>query len=307
MMYLGIDTSNYTTSVALFDGNDVFQEKKLLNVKKGEKGLRQSEALFQHTVNLPELIDKIEFSGNLDAVGVSSRPRNIEGSYMPCFLAGVNAASAVSKFTNSPLYKTSHQTGHILAALFSADKLNMINDEFIAFHVSGGTTEALIVTPDKDKIINAQLIGQSTDLKAGQAVDRAGVMLGLDFPCGKELDALSQKSDKEFKIKPFVKGTDCSLSGIENKAKQMYKDGFPKEDISKFVLTYIYESLSAMTENIFRIYGKMPVIFAGGVMSNTLIKAKMEEKFSAYFAEPEFSCDNAAGTAIYAYLKENNL
>lgn len=307
MMYLGIDTSNYTTSVALFDGNDVFQEKKLLNVKKGEKGLRQSEALFQHTVNLPELINKIEFCDNLDAVGVSSRPRNIEGSYMPCFLAGVNAASAVSKFTNSPLYKTSHQTGHILAALFSADKLNMVNDEFIAFHVSGGTTEALLVTPDKDKIINAQLIGQSTDLKAGQAVDRAGVMLGLDFPCGKELDALSQKSDKEFKIKPSIKGTDCSLSGIENKAKKMYKDGYSKEDISKFVLTYIYESLSAMTENIFKIYGKMPVIFAGGVMSNTLIKTKMEEKFSAFFAKPEFSCDNAAGTAIYAYLKENNL
>ncbi|MGN1420089.1 MAG: peptidase M22 [Eubacterium sp.] len=306
-MYLGIDTSNYTTSLALLDGSDVIQEKKLLCVKKGEKGLRQSEALFQHTVNLPQLIDKLEFSGKLDAVGVSFRPRNLDGSYMPCFLAGVNAATAVSKFAGVPLYRTSHQTGHILAALYSADKLNLINENFIAFHVSGGTTEALLVTPDKKEIIRAELIGQSTDLKAGQAVDRAGVMLGIDFPCGKELDLLSQKSDKEFKIKPSVKGIDCSLSGVENKAKKMFDDGCSKEDISKFVLTYIYESLSAMTENIFEIYGKMPVIFAGGVMSNTLIKTRLKERFSAYFAEPEFSCDNAAGVAIYAYLKENIL
>lgn len=307
MMYLGIDTSNYTTSVALFDGSNVIQEKKLLNVKKGEKGLRQSEALFQHTVNLPKLIEKIKFSGKLDAVGVSYRPRTIDGSYMPCFLAGVNAATAVSRFSNTPLYKTSHQTGHILSALYSADKLDLINDSFIAFHVSGGTTEALLVEPDKDNIIKARLIGQSTDLKAGQAIDRAGVMLGLDFPCGREIDILSQKSDREFKIKPSIKGTDCSLSGIENKAEKMYKDGCSGEDIAKFVLTYIYESLSAMTENIFDNYGKMPVVFAGGVMSNTLIKARIKEKFSAFFAEPVFSCDNAAGVAIYAYLKENNL
>ncbi|MGN1329700.1 MAG: peptidase M22 [Eubacterium sp.] len=307
MMYLGIDTSNYTTSVALFDGSNVIQKKKLLNVKEGEKGLRQSEALFQHTVNLPDLINEINYNGKLDAVGVSYRPRSIEGSYMPCFLAGLNAATAVSKFANTPLYKTSHQTGHILAALYSANKLDLINDRFIAFHVSGGTTEALLVTPDNNEIIKSKLIGRSTDLKAGQAVDRAGVMLGLNFPCGKEIDLLSQKSDKDFKIKPSVKGADCSLSGVENKAEKMFKDGYSREDISKFVLTYIFESLSAMTENIFEIYGKIPVIFAGGVMSNTLIKSKLKAKYSAYFAESEFSCDNAAGVAIYAYLKEKTL
>lgn len=306
-MYLGIDTSNYTTSIALFDGKNFVQKKKLLNVKKGEKGLRQSEALFQHTVNLPQLTENIEFNGRLDAVGVSFRPRNVDGSYMPCFLAGLNMAAAVSKFSNVPLHKSSHQAGHILAALYSAGRLDLIKECFIAFHVSGGTTEALLVTPDDEDIIKIELIGESTDLKAGQAVDRTGVMLGIDFPCGRELDELSMKSDKEFKIKPSVKGTNCSLSGVENKAKKMIDDGCSREDISKFVLTYIYESISAMTENIFDVYGKMPVVFAGGVMSNTLIKSRLKEKFSAYFAEPEFSCDNAAGVAIYAYLKENSL
>ena len=96
-MFAGIDTSNYTTSVAVFDGEHIIQNKKLLTVKKGERGLRQSDALFQHTVNLPVLISKLKSEigdADIEAFGVSNRPRNIEGSYMPCFLAGESAAEA---------------------------------------------------------------------------------------------------------------------------------------------------------------------------------------------------------------------
>ncbi|MBQ3904601.1 MAG: peptidase M22, partial [Eubacterium sp.] len=130
-MYLGIDTSNYTTSCALFDGKSVVQEKQLLSVKHGEKGLRQSDAVFQHTVSLPKLIEKLDIS-NLKGVGVSTQPRSVEGSYMPCFLVGEGAAVAASASAGVPLYKTSHQTGHILAALYSAGRLDLINERHIA-------------------------------------------------------------------------------------------------------------------------------------------------------------------------------
>ena len=60
-----------------------------------------------------------------------------------------------------------------------------------------------------------------------------------------------------------------------------------------------------MTENIITRFGKLPLVFAGGVMSNTLIKKYITNKYDAYFAQPQFSCDNAAGIAIYAYLKDN--
>lgn len=304
-MYLGFDTSNYTTSVALFDGNDIIQAKKLLHVKTGERGLRQSDAVFQHTVNMPEILAELEYDkSSIDAVAVSTRPRNIEKSYMPCFMVGKGIADAVSKFTSSRLYYTSHQVGHILAALYSVGRLDLVERQFIAFHVSGGTTEALLVTPDKDEIIKAQIIAQSLDLKAGQAIDRTGVLLGLNFPCGKELDKFSLLSDKNFRIKPSMKGLDCSLSGVENKAKAMIANGESKQDISKFVLTYISTSLEKMTELLLEKYGDLPLVFAGGVMSNTLIKTNLVNKFSAYFAKPEFSCDNAAGIAIYAYLKD---
>lgn len=302
-MYLGFDTSNYTTSVATYDGVNIKQEKKVLTVKHGEKGLRQSDAVFQHTVNMPDIMKSFEYS-DIKAVGVSTRPRNIDSSYMPCFLVGTNTANAVALTQNIPLYETSHQVGHILASLYSVNRLELIEKPFVAFHLSGGTTEALFVTPHKDEIISAEIISQSLDLKAGQAIDRTGVMLGLDFPCGKELDRLSLLSDKEYKIKPSMKEMNCSLSGAENKAKQLIEKGECKEDIAKFVLTYVSSAIFEMLVRIVDRYGDFPVVFSGGVSSNSLLQNKIKKSFDAYFPAPEFSLDNAAGCAIYAYLKD---
>lgn len=306
-MYLGIDTSNYTSSAALFDGKNIVQKKQMLSVKEGEKGLRQSDAVFQHTVNMPVIISALDLSG-IKAVGVSISPRSVEGSYMPCFLVGKGIAATAAKAAGVPLYTTSHQTGHILAALYSAKRLDLIKSRHIAFHLSGGTTEALLVTPDKESIIDAEIVSSSSDLKAGQAIDRAGVMLGLPFPCGKALDDLSLKSNAEFKYRPSMKNLDCSLSGVENKAKAMFLQGSSKEDIAKFVLTCISSTVLAMLEGIYKEYGMLPVIFSGGVASNSLLRNTIKSKYdNVYFAEPEFSLDNAAGCAIYAYLKEMNI
>lgn len=259
--------------------------------------------MFQHTVNLPALWQELEINC-LRAVGVSTRPRNVAGSYMPCFLVGEGVAEAVAKTNGIPLYKTSHQVGHILAALFSADRMELCQQKHIAFHLSGGTTEALLVTPDKEEIIKADIIAQSLDLKAGQAIDRAGVMLGIPFPCGKALDALSMQSDRTFSVKPSMKGLDCSLSGVENKAQKMLSDGAPKEDIAKLVLTCVAQTVAAMLRGIQKEYGDLPVVFSGGVSSNSLLRQTVSLMGDVCFAAPEYSLDNAAGVAVYAYMKE---
>lgn len=311
MIYLGIDTSNYTTSVAAYDTQTktIKQYKKLLPVKKGERGLRQSDAVFHHTQQFPELISRLmlDTESSLSAVGVSVKPRLIDGSYMPCFTVGIANAVSISSALKVPMYEFSHQQGHIIAALYSADKLELINEPFIAFHVSGGTTEALYVTPHENNIINCEIIASSTDLKAGQAIDRVGVMMGLDFPCGMQLDYLAAQSNKEYKIKPSIKDGNCSLSGLENKCKSMYEKGESKEDTAKFCIDYISSTLEHMTLNLLEKYGKLPLVFSGGVMSNSIISKRFTEKFGAYFATSEFSSDNAAGIAILASIKgENN-
>lgn len=307
MKFLGIDTSNYTTSAALYDTetNLIVQSKKLLPVKKGELGLRQSDALFHHTKQLPEMIsDLFKNEESIpDAVGVSVRPRNVNGSYMPCFLCGEGVADVIASVNKIPVYKTSHQIGHILAALYSSDKLELVKERFIAFHVSGGTTDCLFVEPDEEFLIKATEVGTSLDLKAGQAVDRVGLMLGLDFPCGSQLEKLAEKSDRKYKIKPTIKNGNCCLSGLENKCKKMIDDGEKSEDTAFYCLQYIYSSICGMVESAVEKYGDLPIVFAGGVMSNKIIRSQLEKKFKSYFAEPVFSCDNAAGTAIYAALK----
>jgi len=298
MSFLGIDTSNYTTSVALYDGENVIQRKKLLPVKKGEKGLRQSDAVFHHTVQLPLLMEDIlKEADNLTAVGVSVSPTTREGSYMPCFLPGVANAVSVSSACKIPLFRFSHQQGHIMAALFSADKTELIDKTFLAFHVSGGTTDLLLVKPHKN-IFDIERVGGSNDLKAGQAIDRIGVDLGFDFPAGRFVDAESLKSEADFKIRPSINGLDCSLSGLQNKCEKMKNDGESTADICRFCVEYIAVTLSALIDNARISYGELPVIMSGGVMSNTLIKSMISEKEDVFFAEPEFSADNAAGIAI---------
>ena len=307
MRTLGIDTSNYTTSACLYDSvtGEVVQKKLLLPVKQGEKGLRQSDAVFHHTARLYPLVEELfaEFGGEIDAIGVSEKPRDAEGSYMPCFLVGVNVARSIGAVTGKPVYGFSHQAGHIAAALYSSGKMNLINEKFIAFHVSGGTSEMLLVSSDSERAFDVKIIGETLDLNCGQAVDRAGVMMGLSFPCGKELEKLALKSTEKYNPKVCVNGGNCSLSGLENQCRKMLDGGESKENVARYCLDFICKTLEKMTEYSINEYGKLPLVFAGGVMSNSIIREKIQSRFGASFAQPEFSCDNAAGVAILAALK----
>lgn len=311
--FLGVDTSNYTTSVAVFNCGErsITQEKRLLPVREGELGLRQSDAVFHHTKQLPEMVERLaeKYGGfSLEAVAASVRPRNTEGSYMPCFLCGEGLGRSISAVNKLPFYTTSHQVGHILAALYSAGKLPYVNERFIAFHVSGGTTDCLLCEPDDDLIIKVTEIGTSLDLKAGQAVDRCGLMLGLRFPCGAELEKLAERSDKKVKIRPVIKDGNCCLSGVENKCRQMTERGASPEDTARFCLDFIGETIIAMTLAAKDKCGDLPLVFAGGVMSDAIIRRSVTERFNgASFAAPEFSCDNAAGVAIYGWLKQTGV
>ncbi len=302
--FLGIDTSNYTTSAALFDSeaNTIIQSKKLLPVKAGELGLRQSDAVFAHVKQLGDMVQNVfaEYGGKITAIGVSTRPRDIDGSYMPCFLVGEMAANCLGAALKVPVLPFAHQQGHVAAALYSAGRLDLFRERFIAFHLSGGTTEALLVEPSAERIIRCTKIGGSMDLKAGQAVDRIGVMLGLPFPAGKYLEKLALKSDRKFKIKPVMKGTECCLSGIENKCRKMLENGEKPEDIALFCLKSVEAALCGMTDATLSEYGKLPLVYAGGVMSNCIIRNTIENKYGGIFAKPEFSSDNAAGIAVLA-------
>ena len=304
--FIGIDTSNYTTSAAaVFQDGRVESVKIPLKVKEGEKGVRQSEALFMHTVNLPlavnELFDRIKGHKVL-AVGVSTRPRNIEGSYMPCFLAGVNAATSCASALDVPLFKFSHQEGHVMSAFCESDRDIDEYPEFVAFHVSGGTNDMLHVKWNGS--FNISQIAASKDITAGQLIDRCGVMLGIPFPCGKELEKLALSADKVIKPRICVSDSECNISGAENQCKKMLDNGEKPENIALYTLNFVYSTIDAMLSQS-GLGDKLPILFVGGVMSNSIIRTKLSRKYDCFFAKPEYSCDNACGIAELARRSYN--
>ena len=305
MITFGIDSSNYRSSAAAFLGDGYISKRKLLPVPLGEKGLRQSDAVFAHTKQLPEILNSVLSQvdvSDIKAIGVSNKPRRLEDSYMPCFLTGVGIAEVLSKALLVPLYKFSHQEGHIAAALYSADRMDLIDSSFIAFHVSGGTTEALLVSP-ADIGFKTEIIAKTLDLNLGQVIDRAGVMLGLSFPAGEELEKMAQKGVYKPALKPCIKGCDCALSGVENTCQKLLKLGESPENIAAFVLNFAAETLCQMTVNIKNKYGDLPIIYSGGVMADEIIKNKIKSVVEADFASTELSGDNAVGIALLTKLQ----
>jgi N6-L-threonylcarbamoyladenine synthase len=301
MYTIGIDTSNYTTSVACFDGKTGENCSQLLPVKQGELGLRQSDAVFAHVKSLPEITGRLFSHTQIDsvtAVGVSTRPRAVDGSYMPCFMVGYSHAKLLSDLLRVPLIEVSHQQGHVAASLWSAGRLDLMDKAHLAWHLSGGTTELLLVEPE-GKNVRCTRIGGTTDISAGQLIDRTGVMLDLPFPAGKHLDELSKgaKSAEVFRVK--CPEMEFSLSGVQNKVQQFHEKCQVPAETAAYALRCVAHAVYIATVHALDKYPGLPVVFSGGVASNSMLR-KHFENMDVIFADPRFSTDNAMGVAVLA-------
>jgi len=302
MSVIGIDTSNYTTSVAYFDGISGVNCSRLLPVKQGELGLRQSDAVFAHIKSLPELSGRL-FSdakvGNIAAIGVSTRPRAVEGSYMPCFMVGYSHAKMLSDLLQVPLVEVSHQQGHVAASLWSANHLELMDEPHLAWHLSGGTTELLLVEPD-GKNVKCTKIGGTTDISAGQLIDRTGQLLELPFPSGRHIDTLSKEAQLTETFRVKCPGMEFSLSGVQNKVQQFHeKQGSPAETAA-YALRCVAKAVFQATVNAQKEYPGLRVVFSGGVASNSMLR-QIVAPLDPLFCKPQFSTDNAMGVAVLAY------
>ena len=299
---LGIDTSNYKTSAAVVNetGEILFNHQQLLKVKQGERGLRQSEALFQHVQNLPAVMEAVfaqeGIRERIGCISVSTRPRPLEGSYMPVFTAGQGYARSLAAALGVPLYELSHQEGHI-EAIRHYSELKDANP-LICFHFSGGTTEAILVDGSKSEIV-----GGSRDLAYGQVLDRIGVAMGMAFPAGEAMDRIAENGRKHPSIFTKIKVQDgyVNLSGIETQGQRMFAD-YPQEE----VLDDLFEKLSAsvleMTLQLSEKYNIKNFIYAGGVSCSQYMRQylmnRLTGKLNIAFGRSELSSDNAVGVAL---------
>ena len=299
---LGFDTSNYTTSAAVFGNGRAENRGRLLTVPEGALGLRQSDALFQHVKRLHLMVERLRADGALRqiaAVGASTRPREGEGSYMPCFLVGEGEGRALAAALGTPFYPCSHQQGHVAAAAWSAGREDLLDKPHLAWHLSGGTTELLRVEPE-GHTVRGSVVGGTSDIAAGQLVDRAGVLLGLPFPAGKALDALYPEADGTSFFRVKLNDLTFSLSGMENKVKELAERGEKPANIARFTIDTIMNVLLRATAEAQKRWPGLPVLCSGGVASNRQIRTAMEKSCGAVFAQPQYATDNALGVAILA-------
>jgi N6-L-threonylcarbamoyladenine synthase len=305
---LGIDTSNYTTSVALVDENEnmIYNKGILLEVKSGEKGLRQSDALFQHVHHLPLLLQELPRGREIEVICYSERPRPLVDSYMPVFRSGEGLARSLAGVLGVERLAVSHQENHIRAAIYGSGSPEL-EATFVAVHFSGGTSEILLV---KKKSIgfDCEIIAQTRDLNAGQLVDRIGVQMGCDFPAGKALEVMAnqvvpESLDHKLVISTTMAGVDFHFSGQENQAHRLLEAGTDQEMVAYLVLKAIAKTLSKAIGGLQKKYSFQSVLFSGGVMSNQIIKKIVAHELQAaglnlYFSPGEYSRDNAAGNAL---------
>ncbi len=300
-MVIGFDTSNYTTSIACFDGVDGVNCSKLLPVRQGELGLRQSDAVFAHIKSLPELSGRL-FSHvdvkEVTAVGVSTRPRAVEGSYMPCFMVGFTHAKMLSDALRVPLVEVSHQQGHVAASLWSAGRMDLMDKPHLAWHLSGGTTELLLVEPVGNNV-KCTKIGGTTDISAGQLIDRTGQLLELPFPSGKHLDALSTQAQGREVFKVKCPGLEFSLSGVQNKVQQFHEKNGDSAETAAYALRCVANAVFQASKNALTAYPGLEIVFSGGVASNSMLREVLKP-LNPVFAQPQYSTDNAMGVAILA-------
>lgn len=310
MNVLGIDTSCYTTSIALCDGQGrlILDLRRPLSVPERQTGLRQSEAVFAHIRHLPELLTEArqtlgaEFG--FSAIAYSAQPRPEPGSYMPVFIAGVSAARQLAAVLDVPLFATSHQEGHIAAALASC-RLDW-REPFLALHLSGGTGELLSVSPCADGYA-LKIIG-NCDLPPGQFVDRVGVALGLPFPAGPELEILAQTAvGKDFRLSGATSGLNISFSGPESAAQRAIRAGVDRAQIAAAVLDNIASSLAKVIRRARQETGCQRLLLAGGVAANQRITRRLQDP-DTVFSRPHFASDNAFGTALLGlrHFQENH-
>ena len=300
---LAIDTGCYTTSVACADTQSiVFEKRAMLSVPFGNRGLRQSDGLFQHVKQLSpllcDLFNEVEPS-RIAAICVSACPTSQQNSYMPVFLAGLRQAETLAAALKVPLIRTDHQSGHIRAALYGNEGL-LKRDRFLAAHISGGTTDVLLVEPHPDRSYRIEPIGTSTDLHAGQFVDRIGVALDLPFPAGKHLEALAVTAKKKtVKLASAVKDGSCSFSGAESAAQRLLHT-VEDEELAYGVYDCLARTLAKMFAAARSEHGNLPILICGGVASSNLLRSMLRDRCDAklYFGEPKYSSDNAAGVAL---------
>ena len=309
---LAIETSCDDTSIAIMKNNAVLanivfsqQIHELFGGVVPELASREHDRLIVPV--LREALHKSKISLNQIDVIAYTRGPGLLGS----LLVGSSFAKSLSLSLNIPLVEINHMHAHILS-IFIEDNIDKPEFPFIALTVSGGHTQLVLV----ESPIKFTEIGTTLDDAAGEAFDKSGKILGLDYPAGPTIDKISKKGDPNRFIfaKPKVKGLNFSFSGLKTNFKNFINsksEDFIKNNINHLCASLQHTIVEILIEKILnaqKTYGINDFVVCGGVSANSYLRQKLlylkdSQNIKSYLPNVSYSTDNAAMIGVNAYYK----
>lgn len=313
---LGIESSCDDTAAALI------QNRKILsNVIANQKihqsygGVVPELASRAHQQNIVPVVNEALKQAGIDRNQLSAIAFTRGPGLMGSLLVGSSFAKSLSMALNVPLIEVNHMQGHILAHFIEDANENSPEFPFLCLTVSGGHTQIVKVS----NYFEMKVLGETIDDAAGEAFDKAGKILGLDYPAGPIIDKLAKEGNSEkFKFsKPKVEELNFSFSGLKTailyfiqketqKNPDFIQENLPDlcASIQKTIVDILMEKLSLAVKKT----GISQVAIAGGVSANSEIRNRLKEmetekNWKVFIPKFEYTTDNAAMIAMAGQLK----
>ncbi len=323
ILILAIESSCDDTSAAILQARKPFedtteQDIKILSncvatqeVHRLYGGVVPEIASRQHQINIVPIVDAaIKKAGilkrDIDAVAFTRGP-----GLMGSLLVGVSFAKAFALSLDIPLIEVHHMTAHVLAHFAEDPKPKF---PFLCLTVSGGHTQIILV---KD-YLDMDILGETTDDAAGEAFDKTGKILGLDYPSGPIIDKLARLGQPIFEFpEPQIPNLDFSFSGLKTsilyflQKKVKENPDFIKENLNDICASVQHRIVSILIKKLKKAAqqtGIKEVAIAGGVSANSALREALEqtgkaEGWKTYIPRFEYCTDNAGMIAVTAYQK----
>lgn len=313
---LGIESSCDDTSAAIIKGNTILSNvaaNQTIHIDYG--GVVPELASRAHQQNIIPVVEKSFTLANIQQKDISAIGFTRGPGLLGSLLVGTSFAKSLAMSLAVPLIEVNHLQAHILAHFIEDANPQPPNFPFLCLTVSGGHTMIVLV---KD-YFELEIIGKTIDDAAGEAFDKIGKIMDLDYPAGPIIDKLSKNGDANaFQFnKPKLENYDYSFSGLKTSVlyflqKELKKNpNFIKDNLENLcasVQKTIIDILMLKLEKAAKDFGVHEVAIAGGVSANSGLRTAMQERaekmgWKVYIPKFEYTTDNAAMIAMVAQLK----
>ena len=313
---LGIESSCDETSAAVLLNDQVLSNCiASQQIHKDYGGVVPELASRAHQSNIIPVVEKSLLDANIDKNMLSAVAYTNGPGLLGSLLVGSSFSKSVSLGLDVPLITVNHMHAHLFANFIRRSGLSKPNFPFLGVNISGGHTQLILV----EDFFKMKLIGNTLDDAIGEAFDKCGKILGLNYPAGPHIDRLSSKGDSTKFSLPIARVKDFyfSYSGVNTAFQNLVKESKTKDqnfikdniyDLCASLQKCLVESVIRKIDSAAKKFSISEIVIGGGVSANSEVRRSLKEisinkKWKVHIPPIEYTTDNAAMIGIVGYYK----